>query len=64
MFTLAKIKTCSCCGDTHTEVAYSQSLGIQDGFLWFNCQCGSTLVVPEGQITDEGPQSFANAKAA
>lgn len=52
MFTLTKIKKCKCCLKLHDSVETDMHLGDHENLFWFNCQCGSTLVVPEEEVTN------------
>lgn len=55
MTTLRKTKICNCCRAAWDSVPADHALGVKADFFWFNCDCGSTLVVPEIDTTDEGP---------
>jgi len=47
-------KKCNCCGkefNSVDEILSKQGLGVAYDLYWFNCDCGSTLVVDKSVVS-------------
>jgi hypothetical protein len=51
-YKLQDIKICPSCARRHIYISRDMVIGVDDTFIWWNCKCQSTLVVPPGEADE------------